>query len=75
MENVMTKGFCELNENEMMNVDGGDEKDTQFGYYVGYGVGAWSNFWEGVGASAHQGVCNWNNYWQDKGSDLYNATH
>ena len=23
MENVMTKGFCELNENEMMSVDGG----------------------------------------------------
>jgi len=23
MNNVMTKGFCELNENEMMGVDGG----------------------------------------------------
>lgn len=23
MENVMTKGFCELNENEMIMVDGG----------------------------------------------------
>jgi hypothetical protein len=28
MDNVMTKGFCELNENEMMGVDGGALKDV-----------------------------------------------
>ncbi len=30
MDNVMTKGFCELNENEMMMVDGGFDA-KQFG--------------------------------------------
>jgi hypothetical protein len=29
MENVMTKGFCELNENEMMMVDGGCSAQTR----------------------------------------------
>lgn len=34
MENVMTKGFCELSENEMMDLDGGDFK-TGAGVFVG----------------------------------------
>lgn len=35
MENIMTNGFCELNENEMMMVDGGFD-----GWMFAAGVGA-----------------------------------
>ncbi|MBQ8826786.1 MAG: hypothetical protein IJ007_06810 [Oscillospiraceae bacterium] len=37
MENVMTKGFCELNEQEMMEVDGGmyQGKNPFVNFYLG----------------------------------------
>jgi len=47
MENVMTKGFCELNENEMMGVDGGGCPWYYYAcpgavaaYYMGQSLGA-----------------------------------
>lgn len=38
MENVMTNGFCELNEQEMIGTDGG----------------GWWSFWENVGANFYE---------------------
>lgn len=38
MENVMTNGFCELNEQEMIGTEGG----------------SWISFWEGYGAYIHR---------------------
>ena len=38
MENVMTNGFCELNEQEMIGTKGG----------------SWISFWEGYGAYIHR---------------------
>ncbi len=32
MENVMTKGFCELSENEMMDLDGGGWKEAGYAF-------------------------------------------
>ena len=37
MEKIMTNGFCELNEQEMMTTEGG----------------GWWSFWENVGASIY----------------------
>ena len=37
MEKIMTNGFCELNEQEMMGTDGG----------------GWCDFWEDVGYNAY----------------------
>lgn len=43
MENIMTKGFCELNENEMMETDGGE---------------SWFDYWYNQGAKVSQAVIN-----------------
>ena len=39
MENVMTKGFCELSENEMMDLDGGGWKEAGYAFAVTVLVG------------------------------------
>lgn len=51
MENVMTNSFCELNEQEMMMVDGGEGSlFEKLGKAAGTGFHNWCNFWEGYGA-------------------------
>lgn len=42
MKKVMTNGFCQLNEQEMMETEGG----------------GWFSFWEGVGSSIYQATHN-----------------
>ncbi len=63
MNNVMTNGFCELNENEMIMVDGGATINpgslfVDFGRAIGEAahkaINSWCNFWEGYGAYVRQ---------------------
>ena len=55
MEKVMTIGFCELKENEMMNIDGGKiGRDTSFWYDVGHAYGTYYNNAYDFGAYVHQ---------------------
>lgn len=49
MDNVMTNGFCELNEKEMIMVEGGTDWGKK-GYELGYN---WCKFWMGVGAGIY----------------------
>ena len=50
MENVMTNGFSELSENEILEVDGGSTDWGKVGYELAYG---WCSFWGGVGEKAY----------------------
>ena len=76
MENVMTNGFCELNEQEMMMVDGGfDESDWE----------RIDSFLEGMTGYDSKELCNkagdavkkaansWYDYWFNVGYNAYNA--
>ena len=59
MENVMTNGFCELNENEMMEVDGGGI--TQFFKDVINGIGYLQHqaIWGKANTAANQYIMNY----------------
>ena len=55
MNNVMTSSFCELNENDMMMVDGGKiDRDSSFLSDVGYVYGQYYNFAYGFGGYVQQ---------------------
>ena len=60
MELTMTNnfGFCELNDQEMMMVDGGEINAGSLFVDIGRAAGVaahdWCNFWEGYGAYVHQ---------------------
>lgn len=47
MNNVMTNGFCELNENEMMMVDGGSVVGTAIAFVSACGAALAGGFMAG----------------------------
>lgn len=86
MELTMTNnfGFCELNENEMMMVDGGSEPTNNDGIWgvidhAVYGMsGNKYNLNEVAqrgGNAVRNGAKAWCNYWNNVGWNIYEATH
>ena len=74
MENVMTNGFCELNEQEMMMVDGGfgeadwERIDTFLKSATGYDS---KELCDKAGTAVKKAATNWYNYWYNVGYNAY----
>lgn len=66
MEKVMTNDFCELNEHEMMMVDGGESgaeaASKGFGYYFGWYWGNKFNLISNVGEDNTKNIVPESNY-------------
>ena len=70
MENVMTIDFCELNEIEMMMIDGGKKGDVGINVNVNVDVDINELFDQITNTASFL----WN-FWEDMGGEIYYLTH